>query len=143
MKKNSGEYLHGSIERVTYHNSENGFCVIRVNVKGFRDLVTVTGNVPNISAGEYVKCKGNWHNDKNHGRQFKADFLKTSHPNTLEGIEKYLGSGLIKGIGAHFAKKLVGAFKENVFEVIENNSELLSNVEGIGFVSADNIAKNL
>jgi len=142
MKENSGEYLHGSIERVTYHNTENGFCVIRVNVKGFRDLVTVTGSVPSVNAGEYIKCKGNWYNDKNHGRQFKADFLKTSHPNTLEGIEKYLGSGLIKGIGAHFAKKLVDAFKENVFEVIENDSVLLSSVEGIGKIRASSITKN-
>ena len=94
--QNDKEYLSGTIERITYHNADNGFCVIRVKVKGHKDLVTVTGNVPSISAGEYIKCSGIWHNDRNHGKQFKADSLKSLPPETLEGIERYLGSGLIK-----------------------------------------------
>jgi len=136
------EHLSGTIERITYHNSDNGFCVIRVKVKGHKDLVTVTGNVPSISAGEYIKCSGIWHNDRNHGKQFKADFLKSLPPETLEGIERYLGSGLIKGIGVHFAKKLVSAFGDKVFEVIENNPDLLSTLGGIGKIRAQSICRN-
>ena len=140
--QNNKEYLSGTIERITYHNSDNGFCVIRVKVKGHKDLVTVTGNVPSVSAGEYIKCSGIWHNDRNHGKQFKADFLKSLPPDTLEGIEKYLGSGLIKGIGAHFAKRLVAKFGDKVFEVIENKPNLLSTVEGIGKIRAKSICIN-
>jgi len=140
--QNDKEYLSGTIERVTYHNADNGFCVIRVKVKGHKDLVTVTGNAPSVSAGEYIKCSGIWHNDRNHGKQFKADFLKSLPPETLEGIERYLGSGLIKGIGAHFAKRLVSAFGDKVFEVIENKPDLLSTVEGIGKIRAQSICSN-
>jgi exodeoxyribonuclease V alpha subunit len=136
------EYLSGTIERITYHNTDNGFCVLRVKVKGHKDLVTVTGNVPSISVGEYIKCSGIWHNDRNHGKQFKADFLKSLPPDTLEGIEKYLGSGLIKGIGLHFAKRLVSAFGDKVFEIIENKPDLLSTVEGIGKIRAQSICAN-
>ena len=140
--QNDKEYLSGTIERITYHNTDNGFCVIRVKVKGHKDLVTVTGNVPSVSAGEYIKCSGIWHNDRNHGKQFKADFLKSLPPETLEGIERYLGSGLIKGIGAHFAKRLVSTFGDKVFEVIENKPDLLSTVEGIGKIRAQSICSN-
>lgn len=92
--------------------------------------------------GEYIKCIGIWHNDRNHGKQFKADFLKSLPPDTLEGIERYLGSGLIKGIGAHFAKRLVSAFGDKVFEVIENKPDLLSTVDGIGKIRAQSICAN-
>ncbi len=136
------EHLSGTIERVTYHNADNGFGVLRVKVKGHKDLVTVIGNVPSVSAGEYIKCSGIWHNDSNHGRQFKADFLKSLPPDTLEGIEKYLGSGLIKGIGAHFAKKLVLTFGKKVFDVIEHQPDLLSKVDGIGKIRAQSICAN-
>ncbi len=136
------EYLSGTIERITYHNPENGFCVLRVKVKGHKDLVTIVGNVPHISVGEYIESKGIWHNNRDHGQQFKADFLKSLPPTSLEGIEKYLGSGLIKGIGAHFAKKLVANFGEEVFEVIENKSELLTTVDGIGKIRVKNIREN-
>jgi len=136
------EYLSGTIERITYHNTDNGFCVLRVKIKGHKDLVTVTGSVPSVSVGEYIKCSGIWHNDRNHGKQFKADFLKSLPPDTLEGIERYLGSGLIKGIGAHFAKRLVSAFGDKVFEVIENKPDLLSTVDGIGKIRAQSICAN-
>ena len=139
---NVKEYLSGNIERITYHNAENGFCVLRVKVRNFKDLVTVTGNVPAVSVGEYIKCSGIWHNDRNHGKQFKADFLKALPPDTLEGIEKYLGSGLIKGIGVHFAKKLVSAFGYEVFDVIEHKPELLSTLDGIGKIRANSICNN-
>ena len=140
--QNVKEYLSGNIERITYHNPENGFCVLRVKVKNHKDLVTVTGNVPSVSVGEYIKCSGIWYNDRNHGKQFKADFLKALPPDTLEGIEKYLGSGLIKGIGAHFAKKLVTAFGDKVFDVIEHKPELLSTLDGIGKIRANSICNN-
>ena len=140
--QNVKEYLSGNIERITYHNPENGFCVLRVKVKNHKDLVTVTGSVPSVSAGEYIKCSGIWYNDRNHGKQFKADFLKALPPDTLEGIEKYLGSGLIKGIGAHFAKKLVTAFGDQVFDVIEHKPELLSTLDGIGKIRANSICNN-
>ena len=136
------EYLSGLIERITYHNLENGFCVLRVQVKGKKDLVTVTGNSPSLSPGEHIKCSGSWHNDRNHGLQFKADFLKSFPPDTLEGIEKYLGSGLIKGIGPHFAKILVSTFKEKVLDVIENEPQLLLSAPGIGKIRVAKITSN-
>ena len=136
------EYLSGNIERITYHNQDNGFCVLRLKVKGHKDLVTVTGSSPALSIGEYIKCSGIWHNDRNYGKQFKADFLKALPPDTLEGIEKYLGSGLIKGIGPHFAKKLVNAFGNNVFDVIEEQPELLATLDGIGKFRANSICNN-
>jgi len=142
IKQERKEYLSGTIERITFHNPENGFCVLRVKVKGYKDLVTILGSVPSVSVGEYIKCSGLWHNDRNHGKQFKADFLKSVPPDTLEGIEKYLGSGLIRGIGPHFAKKLVVAFKEKVFDIIEFEPNLLSTVEGIGVIRAQSICKN-
>ena len=134
--------LSGSIERITYHNIENGFCVLRVNVKGRKDLVTVIGNVPSISIGEHIQFCGLWHNDKKHGLQVKADSIKALPPNSLEGIEKYLGSGLIKGIGPHFAKKLVKKFGEKVFDIIEHQPNLLLTVENIGRHRAGNICAN-
>ena len=110
----SSENLSGLVERVTYHNPDNGFCVLRIQVKGKKDLLTVTGNASTISAGEFIQATGQWHHDRHHGLQFKAQFLTATAPTTLEGIEKYLGSGLIKGIGPVYAKKLVKAFRENV-----------------------------
>ncbi|HFD12365.1 MAG TPA: ATP-dependent RecD-like DNA helicase, partial [Crenotrichaceae bacterium] len=109
------EKLSGVIERLTFHSQETGFCVIRVRVKGKRDMVTVVGASPSISPGEFVECVGFWNNDRQHGLQFKAVTLNVVPPSTLEGIQKYLGSGMVKGIGPHFAEKLVHAFGENVF----------------------------
>lgn len=126
------ERIQGAVERVTFHSEATGFCVLRTKVPGTRDLVTVVGNTPSITAGEYIECKGGWVNDKKHGLQFKAEYLKAAEPTTLEGIEKYLGSGMVKGIGPHFAKKLVRAFGEAVFDVIEQTPERLLELEGIG-----------
>jgi len=126
------ERLSGSVDRVTFHSEATGFCVLRVKVKGKRDLVTVLGSAASVSPGEYLECLGNWQNDKVHGLQFKAKQLTVVPPNTLDGIEKYLGSGMVKGIGPHFAKVLVNAFKEEVFNVIENEPERLLELPGIG-----------
>lgn len=125
-------FLTGTVERVTYHNEENGFCVLRVKIKGQRDLVTVVGYAPLVNGGEYLEMKGFWHNDLNHGLQFKANSLKIMPPTSLAGVEKYLGSGLIKGIGPVYGKRLVAKFGGQVFEIIEESPERLREVEGIG-----------
>ncbi len=124
--------LEGAVERVTFHSEESGFFVIRVKCKGQRDLVTMTGSTPSITAGEYVETMGIWFNDARHGVQFKVQQIKTVTPTTIEGIEKYLGSGMVKGIGPHFAKRLVKAFGEQVFDIIEETPDRLMELEGIG-----------
>ena len=136
------EYISGDVERITYHNPENGFAVLKVKIRNKRDHITLIGAISFVFAGEFIQAKGKWINDKEHGLQFKASFLKTTTPNTLEGIEKYLGSGLIKGIGIHYAQKLVAVFKEKVFEVIENNPIRLTEVDGIGKIRAERITKS-
>ena len=93
------EVLAGAIERVTFHNPSNGFCVLRIKARGHRDLVTVVGHAAELSVGEWVTVCGCWVSDREHGQQFKASFLRSSPPTTAEGIEKYLGSGMIRGIG--------------------------------------------
>lgn len=135
------ETIAGSIERITFHSEESGFCVLKVKVRAKRDLVTVIGNAACVGAGEYVECRGVWANDKQHGIQFKAENLQIVPPTTLEGIEKYLGSGMIKGIGPHFAKTLIKAFGENVFSVIEDEPERLTKLDGIGKKRKDVITK--
>ncbi|RYE96690.1 MAG: ATP-dependent RecD-like DNA helicase, partial [Oxalobacteraceae bacterium] len=126
------EALAGLVERVTFHNADSGFCVLRVKARGQRDLVTVVGHAASIAAGEWVQMSGTWLNDRTHGLQFKAAFLKASPPTTLEGIEKYLGSGMIRGIGPVYATKLVRAFGAAVFELIEQEPARLREVTGIG-----------
>jgi len=133
------EVLAGLVERVTYQNAENGFCVIRVKARSHRDLVTVVGHAAAISAGEWITASGDWVNDRTHGQQFRARFLKTSEPTSVEGIERYLSSGMIRGIGPAYAKKLLRAFGEKVFDVIETRADRLREVEGIGPVRAGRI----
>lgn len=126
------ERLTGSIERVTFHSEQSGFCVLRVQVKGQRDVATVVGSAAAVSAGEYIEAHGQWVNDLQHGLQFRADRLTVVPPTTLEGIEKYLGSGMVKGIGPHFARQMVRAFGEAVFDIIDQSPERLEEIEGIG-----------
>src|SRR5213082_3190653 len=130
------EVLASLVERVTYHNAENGFCVLRAQARGHRDIVTVIGHAATISAGEWITASGEWVNDRTHGQQFKARFLRTSAPTSIDGIERYLGSGMIRGIGPVYAKKLVGAFGEKVFDTIEAEPERLRDVASIGPVGA-------
>jgi exodeoxyribonuclease V alpha subunit len=127
---------------VTFHNADTGFCVLRLKVKGQRDLVTLTGHAAAIGAGEYVEATGVWLNDRNHGLQFKADQVEATVPTTLKGLEKYLGSGMIKGIGPVYAAKLVAAFQHDVFEIIENKPERLREVTGIGPVREAKIIRS-
>jgi exodeoxyribonuclease V alpha subunit len=126
------ESLSGLIERVTFWNEHTGFAVIKAKVKGHRDLVTVVGSLPSVSAGEWLTAQGRWVQDKEFGLQFKAEMLTSTAPTTREGIEKYLGSGMVKGIGPVYAKKLVEAFGETIFDVIETASARLEQVDGIG-----------
>ena len=133
------EVLAGLVERVTFHNEENGFCVLRVKARGQRDLITVLGHAALITAGEFVQASGSWINDRTHGLQFRASFLKAAAPTTIEGIEKYLGSGMIRGIGPVYAKKLVRAFGDAVFDIIQQEPDRLREVTGIGPKRADRI----
>jgi exodeoxyribonuclease V alpha subunit len=133
------EVLAGLVERVTYHNAENGFCVLRAKARGHRDVVTVVGHSATIAAGEWITASGEWVNDRTHGQQFKAKFLRTSLPDSADGIEKYLSSGMIRGVGPVYAKKLVRAFGDKVFDVIEATPDRLREVDGIGPVRAASI----
>ena len=133
------EVLAGLVERVTFHNAENGFCVLRIKARGHRDLVTVVGHAATIAAGEWITVSGEWVNDRTHGQQFKARFMRTSAPTSIEGIEKYLSSGMIRGIGPVYAKKMVKTFGEKVFDIIEGAPDRLREVEGIGPVRARRI----
>ena len=113
-----GEVLVGLVERV-----------VRVRVRGRRELVTLVADAAAISAGEWVTATGNWVNDRTHGQQLKARFLKSSMPTSVDGIEKYLASGMIRGIGPVYAKKLLNAFSDKVFDIIEAEPDRLREVD--------------
>lgn len=124
--------LSGQIERVTYTNDENGYTIAKVKVYGRRDLVTVVGNIVAPTPGAILKMSGEWSTHPRYGEQFKVVFYETAVPATVHGIEKYLGSGLIKGIGPVMAKRIVKLFGEKTLDVIEHEAERLSEVPGIG-----------
>ncbi len=126
------EALSGVIERITFHNLDNGYCVLRVQARGHRDLVTVVGHLSQAIAGEYVEASGEWVTDRNHGLQFKAEELRTTPPHTAEGVAKYLGSGLVKGIGPKYARKIVDTFGDKTLDVIDRSPAYLTQVKGIG-----------
>ena len=132
--------IAGLVERVTFHNEESGFCVLRVKARGERDLTTLVGHASAIGAGEWIEASGSWVNDRKYGLQFRATFLKSSPPTTLDGIERYLRSGMIKGIGPAYAKRLLHAFGAAVFDVIEQQPKRLREVPGIGARRAKAIA---
>lgn len=113
------ERLTGTVERITFHSPESGFAVLRVTVKGHRDLVTVIGTLPEVRAGEWLKAEGFWIVEPKHGQQFKAEVLTTTRPDTVEGIERYLASGMIKGIGPVLASRMVKAFGVRTLEIID------------------------
>jgi len=126
------ENLKGFIERVTYHNPNNGFAVLRVKLQGHDDLVTVIGSTTSVTAGEHVEASGHWVVDREHGQQFKADVLKTTHPASAEGIEKYLAAGAIRSIGPKLAAKIVALYQERTLEVFEQSPDFLLHIRGIG-----------
>ncbi len=144
--------LSGSVERITFYNPENGYTVLRLRPdsrsgQGFRSksalnaegLATIVGNLPELSPGEHVRLQGQWSNHPKHGPQFQVEVCEQTLPATLAGIEGYLGSGLIKGIGPQLAKRIVGRFKEDTFQVIEHSPGRLLDVPGIGTERAGKI----
>jgi len=133
--------LEGILERVTYVNEENAWSVVKIVVPGKKDLVTVVGNLLGVQPGENLRLRGSWTHDRKYGEQFKADGYVTVKPATLVGIEKYLGSGLVRGLGPIMAKRLVGLFGLSTLEVIEQTPERLREVDGIGPVRSARIAK--
>jgi exodeoxyribonuclease V alpha subunit len=133
--------LRGQLERVTYTDEESGYTIAKIKVYGRRDLVTVVGNIMNPTPGEVMKVKGEWVNHPKFGEQLKVVFYQCTVPATTKGIEKYLGSGLIKGIGPVMAKRIVAAFGDKTLTVIEENSNRLIEVPGIGQARVGMIAK--
>lgn len=126
------EFLRCVVERITYQNEENGFCVIKCKAKGFHELVTVVGSMPDVHVGSVLRIQGRWKVDGKHGRQFQAEKWEETLPATAYGMEKYLGSGLIRGVGPKFAKRIVAVFGQATLEVIETEPDRLAEVPGIG-----------
>ena len=120
------------VERITYENEDNGYTVIKVRAKGYGDLITVVGNMSSVTVGSVLSMQGEWKMDSKYGRQFIAAAWEETLPATVLGIEKYLGGGLVKGIGPKFAKRIVGLFREDTLRVIEDAPGRLLEVEGIG-----------
>lgn len=137
------ENIRCTVERITYQNEENGWSVLRVNVKGYKDVVTLVGNFCDTKVGAVLAVEGNWRMDAKFGKQFQAVNWKEELPSSIVGIEKYLGSGLIKGIGPVYAKKIVAKFGEETLNIIEEDIQRLSEVDGIGKKRIDLIAKNM
>ena len=133
--------LTGVLERVTYHNEDNGYTVGRLAIEGARDLITIVGNFSNPVVGEQLVCEGKWTAHREYGRQFTIERYNTSKPATAFAIEKYLGSGLIKGIGPVMAKRMVDLFGLETLDVIENEPRKLLRVEGIGEKRIEKIQK--
>ena len=120
------------VERITYQNPENGYSVLKVRVKGYDDLVAVVGNLLDANVGSVLSVEGDWKVDSRYGRQFAAQKWEETLPATVYGMEKYLGSGLIKGVGPKFAKLIVQKYGTDTFEVIEENVQALKEIPGIG-----------
>lgn len=119
------------VERITYQNPDNGYSVMKVNVKGYNNLITLVGNLLEVPVGSVLLCDGNWKVDKKYESQFVAESWEEVMPATIYGIEKYLGSGLVKGIGLKFAKLIVAKFGLETIDVIESDIERLHEVPGI------------
>ncbi len=141
--------LAGAVERITFYNSENGYTVLRLRpeVRGRQHLpglssdglITVVGNLPEVSPGEHLRLEGIWDNHPKHGKQFKTEICEQVLPSTVAGMASYLGSGMVKGIGPKLAERIVDSFKENTFDVIEKQPRLLREVSGIGSYRVDKI----
>ena len=125
------EHLQGIVERVTFHSEESGYTVARLKMPGERELVTITGSFPDIHAGQTLRLTGLWRDHPKYGQQFEVLHAQETKPATLTGLEKYLGSGLIKGIGPMTAKRIVAHFGLETLDIIEEHSERLIEVPGI------------
>ncbi len=126
------EELKGQIEKITYNSQETGYTVARVKIHGKPDLVTVVGNLMSPMPGEVLSMKGEWTSHPKYGQQFKVVYYESTVPATVLGIRKYLGSGLIKGIGPVMAERIVKQFGNQTLDIIEDQAERLAEVEGIG-----------
>lgn len=126
------EILCGLVERVVFHNEENGYCILKIMPEGSAGIASLIGRAPRVVAGEEFEARGVWEPNRDFGPQFKADELHLRRPDSLGGIERYLGSGLIEGIGEKYAKRIVEKFGPKVFDIIENESKRLEEVEGVG-----------
>lgn len=135
------ETLTGAVERVAFHAPDTGFAVLRVRPVGRRETITVVGRILAVSAGETIEATGLWANDPTHGQQFKARIITSAAPEGAAGIEAFLGSGAFPGIGRATARKLVLAFGEEVFDVIEHSPARLSRVSGITAAKAKAVAE--
>ena len=142
--------LSGSVERITYYNQENGYSVVRLRPErmssnpaavGRDGLVTVTGNLPEVSPGEHLRLSGRWTNHAKHGLQFQVEQCEQTLPATIAGIRRYLGSGLVKGIGPRLAERIVESFGAQTLEIIEHHPERLKEVPDIGLVRSRQIAE--
>lgn len=136
------EHLRCVVERITYQNAMNGYSVIKCRAKNFHDLVTVVGCMPDVHVGSVLYLGGSWRVDAKYGRQFAMETFEETLPATVYGIEKYLGSGLVKGVGPKFAKRIVQKFGKDTLDVIEEEPDLLLEVEGIGKVRVERIKKS-
>lgn len=132
MNEHPATLLRCVVERITYQNPENGYSVLKVKVKGYNDLVTLVGNLLEVPVGSVLLCRGEWKVDKCYGSQFVAATWEETMPATVYGIEKYLGSGLVKGIGPRFARAIVQRFGTETIDIIETEIERLCEVPNIG-----------
>lgn len=136
------EHLRCVVERITYQSEETGYAVLKCRAKNFNDLVTVVGTMPDAHVGSVLSLEGFWKVDSKYGRQFSVEKWEETLPATVYGIEKYLGSGLIKGVGPKFAKRIVEKFGKDTLDVIEETPDFLIEVEGIGQVRVERIKKS-
>lgn len=136
------EHLRCVVERITYQNAENGYSVIKCRAKGYQDLLTVVGSMPDVHVGSVLYLGGSWRIDAKYGRQFSIETFEETLPATVFGIEKYLGSGLVKGVGPKFAGRIVKQFGADTLNVIEEDPDRLLEVAGIGKVRVERIKKS-
>ena len=135
------DHLRAVVERITYQNAENGYSVLRLRAKGFTDLITAVGNMAEVHVGSVLTLQGQWKVDAKYGRQFSIESYEETLPATVYGIEKYLGSGLIRGIGPKYAKRIVQTFGADTLTVIEESPDRLIEVPGIGGRRVEQIKK--
>ena len=124
--------IYGYIERITFHNPENGFTVAQLQQPKYSGLTCIVGTMPAVQPGETVRCFGQWKQHLVHGRQFEVEKYSTEVPADVLGIQKYLGSGLIKGIGPVYAKRITDRFGADTLNVIDQDPSQLQEIPGIG-----------
>lgn len=136
------ERLSGTVDRVTFHNPDNGFSVLRVRIRGAKEPVAVVGHLPSVAAGEKIEADGSWTTDRTHGLQFRAERIETREPTGKDAVVRFLGSGLISGVGPAMAERIVRVFGERALDVIENEPMRLVGVPGLGKQTAARIAES-